>query len=113
MAMTPQKNRSSFAWRYLGAMMTECKDGVMAVSFTRVLGTLTFLLWVALVMLFTLSDGVQNIEALYVVTSMLGTLVAGKAVKDFGKALRGRSSYTTTPPIEVHQSYPPPSERGS
>lgn len=112
MTSTPQKNKPSFVWRYLGAMMTEHKGEVMAVSFTRILGVLTFILWVALVLLFTLSAGALRIEALYVVTSMLGTLVAGKAVKDFGKALRGRSSYTPAATTTLH-SYPPPSKRDS
>jgi hypothetical protein len=92
-------------------MMTEYKGEVMAVSFTRVLGVLTFILWVVLVLLFTLSASAQRIEALYVVTSMLGTLVVGKTVKDFGKALKGRSSYAATP--ATLQAYPPPSRRDS
>ncbi len=90
-------NKPSFIWRYLGAMMTEKKNGGMAASFTRVLGILTFALWITLIL--CLSFGVKVPElAIYTVTTVLMTFVAGKSVKDFGKALKGHSSYSSPQP---------------
>lgn len=79
-------------WKYLGAMMTEKKDGVMAVSFTRTLGTVLFLICTGLWITATVSDAVGSVPPEMVHT--LWGLIAIKGAKDVAKGLKGESSYT-------------------
>jgi hypothetical protein len=92
-AIYPQKEggvpekKSSFVWRYLGAMMTEKKNGGMAASFTRVLGVITFVVWMTLMVMQTLNPDAWVVpgELTWVLVSLIGI----KGAKDVGKAIRG------------------------
>ena len=78
-------------WQYLGAMMSEKKDGRMAASFTRVLGVSMFLLcnllWVLEIAGAVISGPPS--EMVYTLWGLIGV----KGAKDFAKSLQGHSSY--------------------
>ena len=79
-------------WKYLGAMMTERKNGGMAASFTRVLGVVTFVVWLTLTVMETLNGEAWTVPDQ--LTYVLMTLIGIKGAKDVGKAIRGHSSYS-------------------
>lgn len=88
--MAEDSGRGVF-WRYLGAMMTEKKDGSMAASWTRTLGLVTYLVWMVLIVMQTF--GVAEVKVPWELTAGMGSFAGIKGLKDFGKALKGHSSY--------------------
>lgn len=82
----------SWFWKCFGAMITENKNGEMALSFTRFLGLVTFLPWLTLEVLHTIGY-VANAPSMTFV-GVLGSLIGIKGVKDVAKAITGRSAYT-------------------
>lgn len=82
----------SKVWKYMGAMMTEKKDGVMAVSFTRTLGVILFFTCTGLWVAGTVAPGsVGEVPGAAVHT--LWGLIGIKGAKDVAKAVKGKSSY--------------------
>lgn len=82
-------------WKYLGAMLTEEKAGVMAASFTRVLGITTFALCLTLWIVNAIQQSLTlpTIEVPGGLLTTLWTVIGAKGAKDVGKAFSGRSSY--------------------
>jgi hypothetical protein len=88
--MTTEQAKKSALWRYFVAMMTEKKAGVMAASFTRVLGITTF---VGCTVMWVLEGaGVGSGPPDMMVYTFWG-LAGIKGAKDTAKALKGGSSY--------------------
>lgn len=88
-----QPSQHSWIWRAFTAMITERKDGVMAISFTRLLGAITFFAWLTLEILF--ATGVTETAPTTTMVGILASLIGIKGFKDGMKALKGRSSYAS------------------
>lgn len=91
--MEVEKAKKSWFWRNFSAMITENKAGVMALSYSRFLGFITFVIWATLIVLFVVGSTEKEPpdQVLYV----LSMFVLGKAAKDTAKAFKGGSSFTT------------------
>lgn len=83
--------RETWLWRNFAAMITEYKAGVMALSFTRVLGMITFVVWLLLEILYTV--GVIATAPTMSMVAILATLIGVKGFKDGMMAFKRGSSY--------------------
>lgn len=81
------ESKPSMAWRYIGAMLSEKKDGNMAASLTRVLTVACFVLWAGLAVAEALT---QAITVPSTVQFTLWGLLGLKGAKDVTKAARGK-----------------------
>ena len=71
-------------WKYFGAMMMEEKSGHQAVSFTRMLGVITFTVWIALITL--QAAGVGSITVPTELTIAMGSFAGLKSLEKFAPA---------------------------
>lgn len=88
-------NGHSKLWQYFTAMMTEKKDGVMALSLTRVsaVGWGLALLVLIICDAITLIDLAQKTYILYIVSGVYGGLVGIKGVRDMVGVKRTPAPY--------------------
>lgn len=96
--MSEVKNHK-FLWRYFTAMMTEKKDGVMAISLTRVsaIGWGIFLVTIITLRLFGVISELPS-EILLTVAGIYGGLVGLKAVRDTINTAKGNDPYSGSGP---------------